>query len=102
MTLSKEHSQHMCKVLRLKEDEILCVFNPDLGEFSARLIEANPKAASVRDPVTNLYPFMLAGMHGNTDAAFTLLLANPTLVIVGNQAKVDSRKRKRSLLEDID
>jgi hypothetical protein len=45
---------------------------------------------------------MLAGMHGNTDAAFTLLLSNPTLVIVGNQAKVDSRKRKRSLLEDID
>ena len=66
------------------------------------VFEANPKAASVRDPVTNLYPFMLAGMHGNTDAAFTLLLANPTLVIVGNQAKVDSRKRKRSLLEDID
>ena len=66
------------------------------------VFEANPKAASVRDPVTNLYPFMLAGMHGNTDAAFTLLLSNPTLVIVGNQAKVDSRKRKRSLLEDID
>jgi hypothetical protein len=66
------------------------------------VFEANPKAASVRDPVTNLYPFMLAGMHGNTDAAFTLLLANPTLVIDGNQAKVDSRKRKRSLLEDID
>jgi hypothetical protein len=66
------------------------------------VFEANPKAASVRDPVTNLYPFMLAGMHGNTDAAFTLLLSNPTLVVVGNQAKVDSRKRKRSLLEDID
>ena len=66
------------------------------------VFEANPKAASVRDPVTNLYPFMLAGMHGNTDAAFTLLLSNPTLVIVWNQAKVDSRKRKRSLLEDID
>ena len=66
------------------------------------VFEANPKAASVRDPVTNLYPFMLAGMHGNTDAAFTLLLANPTLVIVGNQAKVGSRKRKRSLLEDND
>ncbi len=66
------------------------------------VFEANPKAASVRDPVTNLYPFMLAGMHGNTDAAFTLLLANPTLVIGGNQAKVITRKRKRSLLEDID
>jgi 16S rRNA (uracil1498-N3)-methyltransferase len=48
ITLSKEHSQHMCKVLRLKEDELLSVFNPDLGEFSARLVEANPKAAVIQ------------------------------------------------------
>ena len=66
------------------------------------VFEANPKAASVRDPVTNLYPFMLAASADNTNAAFTLLIANPTLVIGGNQAKVDGRKRKRSLLEDTD
>jgi 16S rRNA (uracil1498-N3)-methyltransferase len=48
ITLSKEHSQHMCKVLRLKEEELLSVFNPDLGEFSARLVDANPKSAVIQ------------------------------------------------------
>jgi hypothetical protein len=65
------------------------------------VFEANPKAASVRDPVTSLYPFMLAGMHGNSDAAFKLLLVNPSLVI-GDTQTVDTRKRKRRLSADND
>ena len=66
------------------------------------VFEANPKAASIQDCVTNLYPFMLAGMHGNTDASFRLLLANPALVVCSdkgcNQAEGTRRiKRKRTL-----
>ncbi len=61
--------------------------------------EASPKAASVRDPVTNLYPFMLAGVHGNTDASFRLLLANHTLIFASKQTvsnKTDDSKRMRT------
>jgi 16S rRNA (uracil1498-N3)-methyltransferase len=47
MTLSKNHSQHICKVLRLKEGEALSVFHPDYGEHAAELIEANAKAAVI-------------------------------------------------------
>jgi 16S rRNA (uracil1498-N3)-methyltransferase len=48
ITLSKSHSQHICKVLRLKQDDIISVFHPDYGEFSAKLLDANPKAAVVQ------------------------------------------------------
>jgi 16S rRNA (uracil1498-N3)-methyltransferase len=46
-TLSKNHSQHLCKVLRLKEGESLFVFNADSGEFSATIMEASPKATVI-------------------------------------------------------
>jgi hypothetical protein len=72
----------------------------DTASFDATMdvFEANPKAASIRDPVTNLYPFMLAGMHGNTDASFRLLLANPSLVVCSTQSSGRKRtKRKRGL-----
>jgi len=47
LTLSKNHSQHLCKVLRLKEGEVISVFHPDYGEFTAELIEAHTKAAII-------------------------------------------------------
>jgi len=60
------------------------------------ILEANPAGASVRDPITNLYPFMLAGISDKMDAAHSLLLANPTLVAGGIPTAVaDNRKRKR-------
>jgi hypothetical protein len=59
------------------------------------ILEANPAGASVRDPITNLYPFMLAGISDKMDAAHSLLLANPTLVAGGIPTAVaDNRKRK--------
>ena len=71
--------------------------------------KAYPEGVSIRDPVTRLYPFMLAagsqlsgGAHNNSDhasASFSLLLANPSLVMSGMQEEVDAgdrRKRKRS------
>ena len=71
--------------------------------------KAYPEGVSIRDPVTRLYPFMLSagsqttgGVHSNSNnasASFTLLLANPSLVMSGIQEEVenaDGRKRKRS------
>ena len=71
--------------------------------------KAYPEGVSIRDPVTRLYPFMLAagsqptgGAHNNRNnvsSAFSLLLANPSLVMSGIQEDVDTgegRKRKRS------
>ena len=73
------------------------------------ILNAYPEGASIRDPVTRLYPFMLGagsqvsgGAHSNSNdasASFSLLLANPSLVMSGIQEEVDtgdSRKRKRS------
>jgi hypothetical protein len=71
-------------------------------ETVACILEANPKAAVIRDPVTGLYPFMLAGSNGNAAAAFDLLLADPNLVLGGIPADEDDggeengKKRKRS------
>ena len=72
------------------------------------LIEANPEGVSRLDPVTGLYPFMLAAGNSpttrlrslqinNITASFSLLLANPNLVACGAQPDVadNSRKRKR-------
>ena len=70
------------------------------------ILNAYPEGASIRDPVTRLYPFMLAAdaqnvyhAESNVSASFSLLLANPSLVMSGIQEEVDtgdSRKRKRS------
>mmetsp|Transcript_37971 Transcript_37971/g.66565 ORF Transcript_37971/g.66565 Transcript_37971/m.66565 type:complete len:637 (-) Transcript_37971:76-1986(-) len=62
------------------------------------VFEANPKSVSVRDPVSGLYPFMLAASNDNIAASFSLLLADPSLVLGGTQVDtVDSnKKRKRS------
>ena len=70
------------------------------------ILDAYPEGASIRDPVTRLYPFMLAADAQNVystvssvSASFSLLLANPSLVMSGIQEDVDtgdSRKRKRS------
>jgi len=69
-------------------------------EAVACILEANPKAAVIRDPVTGLYPFMLAGSNENTAATFELLLSDPNLVLGGIPADEDGeandRKRKRS------
>jgi hypothetical protein len=73
-------------------------------ETVAFVLEANPQAAIIQDPVTGLYPFMLAGSNGNTAAAFDLLLSEPNLVLGGILADQDEddadeenvRKRKRS------
>lgn len=62
------------------------------------IFEANPKGASIRDPVTGLYPFMVSASHGNVAASFILLLANPNLVSGGiaQTEGVNDKKRKRS------
>eukprot|EP00984_Skeletonema_dohrnii_P030785 scaffold22545_cov107-Skeletonema_dohrnii-CCMP3373.AAC.1 len=69
-------------------------------ETVACILEANPKAAVIRDPVSGLYPFMLAGSNENTAASFELLLSDPNLVLGGIPADEDDvendRKRKRS------
>mmetsp|Transcript_17161 Transcript_17161/g.26881 ORF Transcript_17161/g.26881 Transcript_17161/m.26881 type:complete len:958 (-) Transcript_17161:146-3019(-) len=69
-------------------------------ETVACVFEENPKAAIVCDPLTGLYPFMLAGSNGNAAAAFELLLSDPNLVLGGIPADEDDeekdRKRKRS------
>ena len=58
------------------------------------LFEAYPKGASTVDPVTGMYPFMLAGASDSMDAAFELLLAEPSLV--GGALDSEGKKRKRS------
>ena len=71
-------------------------------ETIEHILKANPAGASVRDPVTGLYPFMLAA--GNNEArsvssSFSLLLANPSLIMSGikeEDTAGSSRKRKRS------
>ena len=68
-------------------------------ETVMNVLEANPKGVSVRDPVSGLYPFMLAASKDNVAASFSLLLANPSLVL-GGTIQVDAvdakKKRKRS------
>ena len=63
------------------------------------MLEANPEAASVSDPVSGLFPFQLAASNGNIGASFSLLLADPTLVLTGIQlgdTTEETRKRKRT------
>jgi len=76
------------------------------------ILKAYPDGASVIDPKTGLYPFMLAAggnaqnistdasaSSGNISASLSLLLANPSLVACGAPDDVanDSSKRKRSV-----
>ena len=63
-------------------------------EVIMEVLKANNDAASVRDPVTGMFPFQLAASCNNVEASFNLLLANPNLVSGG--IKVGDRKRKRS------
>jgi hypothetical protein len=58
-----------------------------------------PVAATTRDPVSGLFPFMMAGSVGNVEAAFKLLLEDPGLVtgaLVNDIVEENSKKRKRS------
>ena len=59
------------------------------------IFNSNTKAVSVLDPVTGLYPFMLAAKQGCADAAFMLLREDPSLLSSGI-AKMETKKRKRS------
>lgn len=48
ITLDKNHSQHICKVLRLKSGDEISVFNSMDGEYLATIIDDNPKAALIQ------------------------------------------------------
>ena len=70
-------------------------------ETIEHILKAYPEGASVIDPVTGLYPFMLASGNGearSVSSSFSLLIANPSLVMSGIQEEdaAVSRKRKRS------
>lgn len=72
-------------------------------EILEYIVAKNPVAATVHDPVSGLYPFMIAGSVDNASAAFKLLLASPNLV-AGDFDSLHhgcdeemSKKRKRSL-----
>mmetsp|Transcript_38629 Transcript_38629/g.81227 ORF Transcript_38629/g.81227 Transcript_38629/m.81227 type:complete len:257 (+) Transcript_38629:526-1296(+) len=65
-------------------------------EMIMDIFDANPKSASVCDPVSGLYPFMIAASNDNIAASFSLLLADPNLVIGGIQMDDTNKKRKRS------
>ena len=47
LALSNSASNHLVRVLRCKKDSAVTVFNGEGGEFSATLLNENPKAASV-------------------------------------------------------
>jgi len=68
-------------------------------ETIACIFQADQKSASLRDPISGLYPFMAAGSNDNTSASFELLRANPNLVVGGIQASIEDeeneKKRKR-------
>ena len=64
-------------------------------EAIQRVLESFPQAASILDPVTNLYPFQQAGVNSQVDATFSLLLENPSLVACGVLCNNTTNKRKR-------
>ncbi len=65
-------------------------------EVVMRVFTAYKPAASIRDPITKLYPFQLAASRRNHKASFSLLLENPSLVSSAiNRNKSRGRKRKR-------
>lgn len=59
------------------------------------VFNANPKGASVGDPATSLYPFMLAASNDDINASYELLLADPSLV--HDMSSGGGKKRKRAL-----
>ncbi len=65
-------------------------------EVIMNVFKAYKHAASIRDPTTGLFPFQLAAINNNVEAAHSLLLANPNLVYSG--INVHDRKRKRSCI----
>ena len=71
----------------------------DTFESAMDIFQANPKGASVRDPVSGLYPFMLVASNDHVATSFNLLLADPSLIL-GGTSNVPiagaSKKRKRS------
>lgn len=67
--------------------ECVCNVTVDL------LFEAHPTGVSRIDPVTGLYPFMLAGANDNVNVAFKLLVADPS--VVGSALGNEGKKRKR-------
>jgi len=65
-------------------------------EVVMKVFNAYKPAASIRDPITKLYPFQLAASNRNYKASFSLLLENPNLVSSAiNGTKGRGRKRKR-------
>ena len=65
-------------------------------EIVRRVFNAYKPAATMRDPITKLYPFQLAASNNNYKASFSLLLENPNLVASAiNVPKSRGRKRKR-------
>jgi hypothetical protein len=65
-------------------------------EVVMEVFTAYKHAASIRDPVTGLFPFQLAASTGNYKASYSLLLENPSLVATAPVVNVSDRKRKRS------
>jgi len=71
-------------------------------ETIEHILKAYPEGASARDPVTGLYPFMLAAgndTENSVSTTYSLLLVNPSLVvgsIIQEDEHTNSRKRKRS------
>eukprot|EP00984_Skeletonema_dohrnii_P014955 scaffold6403_cov128-Skeletonema_dohrnii-CCMP3373.AAC.6 len=63
-------------------------------EVVMEVFKAYKDAASIRDPMTGLFPFQLAASNDNVESSFSLLLANPNIVSSG--INVSDRKRKRS------
>jgi len=76
-------------------------------ETIEHILKANPAGASVRDPITGVYPFMLTAVSDavtSVSSTYSLLLANPSLVMGGikemsgaqEESDAGSRKRKRT------
>jgi hypothetical protein len=58
------------------------------------ILKANPEAASCLEPVSRLYPFMMAAAKGNAAVAFQLLLVSPNLVSGGVPIDESNRTRR--------
>jgi len=100
---------HICKVLKAcphlvsvadEQDRLTLHYAAGSSTASYETIEcifqADQKAASVRDPISGLYPFMAASSNDNISASFELLRANPNLVALVDDEE-NEKKRKRSL-----
>ena len=78
------------------EDDKKRVNTPEQIEAMNEMLEfimaKNPAAAITRDPISKMYPFMIAGSVGNAVGAFRLLVAGPDLVSGG----IDSRSSNES------